>query len=84
MYHHTGPVNALYGLREGLAILAEEGLENCWRRHRECADKLHKGREGKGKDKNGVRPIGIKSFKALAIEKPLFIAFDRYHRRKTH
>lgn len=22
-YHHTGPVNALYSLREGLAILAE-------------------------------------------------------------
>ena len=34
IYHHTGPVNAMYALREGLAIVAEEGLENCWRRHR--------------------------------------------------
>ena len=43
IYHHTGPVNSIYGLREGLAILAEEGLENCWRRHRLCADRLHEG-----------------------------------------
>ena len=30
-------------LREGLALVAEEGLENCWRRHRLCADHLHSG-----------------------------------------
>ena len=27
VYHHTGPINLMYALREGLAILAEEGLE---------------------------------------------------------
>ena len=27
-YHHTAPVNALYGLHESLVILEEEGLEN--------------------------------------------------------
>lgn len=43
VYHHTGPVNAMYGLREGLAMVAEEGLENCWRRHRLCTDRLHEG-----------------------------------------
>ena len=26
VYHHTGPVNSVYGLREGLAITADEGL----------------------------------------------------------
>jgi hypothetical protein len=45
MYHHTGPVNSLYGLREGLAILAEEGLEKCWERHARCAQKLHQGKK---------------------------------------
>ena len=44
VYHHTGPVNTMYGLREGLAMLAEEGLEKCWRRHADCAEKLHQGR----------------------------------------
>ena len=32
-YHHTAPVNALYGLHESLLILKEEGLENAWQRH---------------------------------------------------
>ena len=32
-YHHTAPVNALYGLHEGLLMLAEEGLEAAWARH---------------------------------------------------
>lgn len=32
-YHHTAPVNALYGLHEALVMLAEEGLEAAWARH---------------------------------------------------
>jgi len=48
VYHHTGPINMIYGLREGLAILAEEGLEACWERHRMAAEKLHAGLEKMG------------------------------------
>jgi len=32
-YHHTAPVNTLYGLHESLVMLMEEGLENSWDRH---------------------------------------------------
>jgi alanine-glyoxylate transaminase/serine-glyoxylate transaminase/serine-pyruvate transaminase len=32
-YHHTAPVNTLYGLHESLVMLHEEGLENSWARH---------------------------------------------------
>ncbi|NNM81452.1 MAG: alanine--glyoxylate aminotransferase family protein [Burkholderiales bacterium] len=32
-YHHTAPVNALYGLHEALVMLMEEGLEHSWARH---------------------------------------------------
>lgn len=32
-YHHTAPVNALYGLHEALLVLREEGLETAWQRH---------------------------------------------------
>uniref|UniRef100_A0A8C2B6J4 Alanine--glyoxylate aminotransferase n=2 Tax=Cyprinus carpio TaxID=7962 RepID=A0A8C2B6J4_CYPCA len=42
-YHHTGPVTSFYGLRESLAILAETGLENSWKRHKEVAEYFHKG-----------------------------------------
>jgi alanine-glyoxylate transaminase/serine-glyoxylate transaminase/serine-pyruvate transaminase len=34
-YHHTAPINALYGLHESLVMLVEEGLEARWQRHRE-------------------------------------------------
>uniref|UniRef100_A0A8C5ES13 Alanine--glyoxylate aminotransferase n=1 Tax=Gouania willdenowi TaxID=441366 RepID=A0A8C5ES13_GOUWI len=34
-YHHTGPVSGFFALRESLAILAETGLEESWRKHKE-------------------------------------------------
>lgn len=33
VYHHTPPINTIYGLREALAIVLEEGLEPRWERH---------------------------------------------------
>ena len=32
-YHHTAPINMIYGLREALRIIAEEGLEARFDRH---------------------------------------------------
>jgi alanine-glyoxylate transaminase/serine-glyoxylate transaminase/serine-pyruvate transaminase len=34
VYHHTAPINMLYGLYQALALLLEEGLENAFARHR--------------------------------------------------
>ena len=47
-YHHTAPINALYALHESLVILAEEGLENSWERHRRHHDALRAGLEAMG------------------------------------
>ena len=47
-YHHTAPVNALYGLHEALTILREEGLENAWARHRRNHEALKAGLEALG------------------------------------
>jgi alanine-glyoxylate transaminase/serine-glyoxylate transaminase/serine-pyruvate transaminase len=33
VYHHTAPINLYYALREGLRLISEEGLANCWQRH---------------------------------------------------
>jgi alanine-glyoxylate transaminase/serine-glyoxylate transaminase/serine-pyruvate transaminase len=33
-YHHTASATLFYALREGLAMVAEEGIENRWERHR--------------------------------------------------
>jgi alanine-glyoxylate transaminase/serine-glyoxylate transaminase/serine-pyruvate transaminase len=47
-YHHTAPINALYGLHEALLILHEEGLENAWARHRKHHEALAAGLEALG------------------------------------
>jgi alanine-glyoxylate transaminase/serine-glyoxylate transaminase/serine-pyruvate transaminase len=47
-YHHTAPINALYGLHEALVILQEEGIENAWARHRKNHDALRAGIEAMG------------------------------------
>ncbi|APZ43252.1 pyridoxal-phosphate-dependent aminotransferase family protein [Acidihalobacter ferrooxydans] len=47
-YHHTAPINALYGLHESLVMLQEEGLENAWARHRSNHIALRDGLEAMG------------------------------------
>jgi alanine-glyoxylate transaminase/serine-glyoxylate transaminase/serine-pyruvate transaminase len=47
-YHHTAPTAPYYGLREALRLVAEEGLENRWERHREVAGELRAGLERMG------------------------------------
>lgn len=42
-YHHTAPVNALYALHESLRLLAAEGLEQAWQRHRDMHELLKSG-----------------------------------------
>jgi alanine-glyoxylate transaminase/serine-glyoxylate transaminase/serine-pyruvate transaminase len=47
-YHHTAPINPLYGLHEALVMLAEEGIENAWARHRAQHEALKAGLENLG------------------------------------
>ena len=49
-YHHTAPINALYGLHEALVMLQEEGLEASWARH----EKTHRAFRA------GVEAMGLK------------------------
>jgi alanine-glyoxylate transaminase/serine-glyoxylate transaminase/serine-pyruvate transaminase len=44
-YHHTAPISMNYALREALRLVAEEGLENRFARHRENAEVLWRGLE---------------------------------------
>ena len=47
-YHHTAPINALYGLHEALVVLKEEGIENAWKRHDVNHQALRAGFEAMG------------------------------------
>lgn len=47
-YHHTAPVSNIYGLREALRLVAEEGIESRWARHLRVAGALREGLEAMG------------------------------------
>jgi len=47
-YHHTAPINTLYGLHEALVMLQEEGIENSWQRHKRNHLILRAGIEAMG------------------------------------
>jgi alanine-glyoxylate transaminase/serine-glyoxylate transaminase/serine-pyruvate transaminase len=44
-YHHTAPISMFYALREALMVIAEEGIENRWERHRRSNKSFVKGIE---------------------------------------
>jgi len=48
LYHHTAPVNMIYGLHEALRIVLEEGLEARWKRHLSVHKALKSGLEDLG------------------------------------
>ena len=50
VYHHTAPVSNIVGLREGLRVILEEGLEARIARHRRNAAGLRAGLEALGLD----------------------------------
>jgi alanine-glyoxylate transaminase / serine-glyoxylate transaminase / serine-pyruvate transaminase len=47
-YHHTAPINSLYGLHEALLLLREEGLRAAWARHEAMHGALRAGLEALG------------------------------------
>src|SRR6202789_3027044 len=47
-YHHTAPISMFYALREALTVIADEGIENRWERHRRCNKAFVKGIEAMG------------------------------------
>jgi len=67
-YHHTAPVNALYGLHESLVMLLEEGLENAWARHTKNHLALVAGIEAMGLDM--AVPVGERTPQLNAVSIP--------------
>jgi alanine-glyoxylate transaminase / serine-glyoxylate transaminase / serine-pyruvate transaminase len=49
-YHHTPPISLIYGMREALRLVLEEGLEARWERHRNNQQALVAGLEAMGLD----------------------------------
>ena len=67
VYHHTAPVNMNFGMREALRLLAEEGLENSWSRHRSNAELLWAGLEHLGLELHAPEPLRLPTLTTVRI-----------------
>ncbi len=67
-YHHTAPINLVYALREGLRLVAEEGLEARWARHRQAHEALRVALLGLGFER--LAPEGEALWPLLAVRVP--------------
>jgi len=66
-YHHTAPVNALYGLHESLVMLKDEGLENSWTRHQRNHEMLRDGLQKIGISYLVAEPYRLPQLNAVRI-----------------
>ena len=66
-YHHTAPVNALYGLHEALVLLQNEGLEAAWDRHQLHHQALKAGLEYLGINFAVEESIRLPQLNAVSI-----------------
>lgn len=66
-YHHTAPINAIYGLHESLLMLQEEGLETSFARHRAMHEKLRDGLEAIGVHFVVEEPFRLPQLNAVRI-----------------
>ena len=64
-YHHTGPANMIFALREALRIVLEEGLEERFSRHRANAELLWDGLE-----ELGLPPRVPKAYRMASLTTP--------------
>ena len=66
-YHHTAPVNAIYGLHEALVALFEEGLEARIARHRKAHEGLAAGIAALGLDFLVAKPHRLPQLNAIKV-----------------
>jgi len=66
-YHHTAPISMFYALREALLVIAEEGIENRWERHRHCSRAFVKGIEAMGLRMHVPEPHRIATLNTVCV-----------------
>jgi aspartate aminotransferase-like enzyme len=68
--HHTAPTSLIYGLREALRLLHDEGLTESWTRHRRVGDMLRHGLDALGLDVGGTVPYAVVRLPESVAESP--------------
>ncbi len=67
VYHHTAPINMIYGLYQALLQIFKEGTEAVFRRHRENHEALVKGLEEMGLKMLVDEPYRLPTLNAVCI-----------------
>jgi len=78
-YHHTAPISMFYALREALLVIAEEGIENRWERHRRCNRAFVKGIEAMGLRMHVPEPHRIATLNTVCVPQGVDEAKIRKH-----
>jgi alanine-glyoxylate transaminase/serine-glyoxylate transaminase/serine-pyruvate transaminase len=66
-YHHTAPINMLYGLYAALGVILDEGMEHVFARHKETHDYLVEGLENIGLSMKVTRQNRLPMLNAVNI-----------------
>jgi alanine-glyoxylate transaminase/serine-glyoxylate transaminase/serine-pyruvate transaminase len=66
-YHHTAPITNIYALHEALRLVAEEGIEQRWARHRRMASRLKSGLRDMGLEMNAPDEYWLPSLNAVRV-----------------
>ena len=67
VYHHTAPVNMIYGLYEALYVIFEEKLENVFKRHMESYRALVDGLKNMGLKMLVEEPYRLPMLNAVSV-----------------
>lgn len=84
VYHHTAPVNMLYGLYQALLLILEEGAENVFRRHIEAHEVLVEGLERLGLKMLVEEPWRLPMLNAVCIPEGIDELSIRQRLRNEH
>tara|TARA_Y100001968_G_C19416696_1_gene749391 strand:+ start:259 stop:1440 length:1182 start_codon:yes stop_codon:yes gene_type:complete len=84
VYHHTAPVNMNFGIREALRLLANEGLENAWLRHKDNAVKLWLGLEELGLEMHVKKDLRLPTLTTVKIPEGVDGKAFSLHLLKNH
>ena len=78
-YHHTAPVNAVYGLHEALVAFFEEGEAQAFARHRQTHEQLASGLAALGLDLHVARDHRLPELNTVVVPEGVDEARLRAH-----
>jgi alanine-glyoxylate transaminase/serine-glyoxylate transaminase/serine-pyruvate transaminase len=83
-YHHTAPMNMLYGLYQALMLVMEEGMDKVFARHQRVHERLVEGLEQLGLELLVEKPFRLPMLNAVKIPQGVEDAEVRSALRSNH